>query len=124
MSKTATARTVSTNCQCGKVFQREIRRGRPQVWCDSCMTIPFSKRVTAPVVVDVKTVTDSEGVERIANQWDQHDAIRAQIEANVAEVYAGWLAVAAHMRAQGATQFDIGNAQRDALAAAYKAAGA
>lgn len=117
-------RTVATVCPCGKTFQREVRRGRPQIWCDPCMAIPFAKRRTAPVVTVAKVHTDAEGVERIANQWDDKDAIRPQIEANVTEVYAGWPLVAAAMRAEGKTPFEIGDAQRVALTEAYKAAGA
>lgn len=116
-------RTVSATCACGAKFTREIRRGRPQVWCAQCMVVPFAKRVTMEIPVEAKIVTDTEGVERIANQWDPHDAVRAQIEANVAEVYAGWPEIRTSMAKAGASAFDIGNAQRDALANAYKAAG-
>lgn len=125
MSKnTKAVRTVATVCQCGKTFQREIRRGRPQIWCDACMTIPFAKRITAPVVTEAKVHTDAEGVERIANQWDDKDAIRPQIEANVAEVNMTWPVTRARMIKAGYDAFAIGDALRIALTEAYKAAGA
>lgn len=123
MSKnTKPVRTVSATCACGASFSREVKRGRPQVWCPSCIEVPFAKRVVAPAVA-AETVTDAEGVERVVNQWDAHDAVRSIIEANVAEVYAGWPAVAAQMRSEGASQWDISHAQAEAIRAAYKAAG-
>lgn len=123
MPKSDITRTVSATCQCGTSFTREVKRGRPQVWCPACMAIPFAKRITAPVAVKPEIVTEADGTERPVNQWDVHDAIRVTIEANVAAVYAGWPAVAAEMRAQGADAFAIGHAQLEALRGAYRAAG-
>lgn len=125
MTKNSKAvRTVATTCPCGKSFNREVRRGRPQVWCDSCMTIPFAKRVTMQVAVEAKIVTDSEGVERIANQWDVHDAIRPTIEANVAAVNAEWPAKRAELLASGVSSLEASFIYQAEVLAAYKVAGA
>lgn len=124
MTKNSKAvRTVAATCPCGKSFNREIRRGRPQVWCDKCMAIPFAKRINMPVTTETKVHTDVEGVERIANQWDVHDAIRPTIEANVAEVNAAWPAKRAALIAKGVDALEASFVHQADVLAAYKAAG-
>lgn len=125
MTKTAKpVRTVPAVCACGASFSREVKRGRPQVWCPACLVIPFYERQHAPsVAVATPGVEGAEVVERIVNEWDQHDAIRGFIEEAVQAVYDGWAPTRAAMIKAGASEFDVANAQRDALANAYKEAG-
>ena len=85
---TRPARTVSAVCACGASFEREVKRGRPQVWCPACIDVPFAQRthVVAPTATTddgVTTVTD-----RIKNDNDPLDAFRVTLEAEVAAVYA------------------------------------
>lgn len=126
------ARTFPTKCNCGVVFDREVKRGRPQVWCPTCLAIPFYERnhthtatingVSQPIEFDSDGVQIGH-VERVVNVWDQHDAIRHLIDLNVQAVYDTWPPVREAMLAAGSSQFDIANAQADALRAAYKDAG-
>lgn len=125
MPKNKTLRTVLTTCACGTQFDREVRRGRPQVWCDTCAKIPFTQRVLMQPKVEVKTVTDADGTERVSNQWDDNDNVRAQIEANVAEVYAEWPARRAELLASGLyDETNVGHEQTKMMQDAYRRAGA
>lgn len=55
---------------------------------------------------------------------DPHNGpVRDAIEAGVAKVYAGWSTIRSKMLKDGASQFDIANAQGEALRAVYREAG-
>lgn len=119
-----TTATTTVACPCGTSFKREVKRGRPQKWCETCLAIPYVSRVAAPVApVTPDVATVETAAETPHNHWDQHNTVRAQIEANVAEVYAGWPTTAALMRASGATNWDVSHAQAEALRGAYHRAG-
>lgn len=66
--------TVSVICPCGAHFDREVRRGRPQVWCPSCIAKPFDQRVRVEEVV-------AEAAPRNAHDkyWRNRDAIEAAV---------------------------------------------
>lgn len=83
-------KTVSVTCACGVSFTREVKRGRPQVWCAACLLVPFYERTfvcTVPVVSLAleATLREAEGLppmpERIVNENDRLDDVRAEIEA-------------------------------------------
>lgn len=88
MSKN-TPRFVTATCKCGNQFDREVKRGRPQIWCPTCALVPFYDRaaVAVPVVLsatgEVVVVPD-----RIVNANDPLDAVRAEIEVEIAEINA------------------------------------
>lgn len=103
--------TVAATCACGSSFQREVRRGRPQVWCNECMAIPFAKRERL-VEASVEAVEP-----RALAQWDVLTHVRDQVEADVAEVYSTWGADFAALVASGVTadeaQMTLGDRLRD-----------
>jgi len=80
---------VTAHCQCGASFQREVKRGRPQIWCPACVAVPFYERVKAEVVV-------SETGETVAvvkadpalRPNDVLGAVRDEIEAGMVEINA------------------------------------
>lgn len=78
---------VKANCACGVQFQREVKRGRPSVWCPACLEIPFYKRTPKSVSVNlVPASVDSESSTaptHIVNENDPLDAVRAEIEAGM-----------------------------------------
>lgn len=87
MSNAKPLRTVSVTCACGASFTREAKRGRPQVWCESCREVPFYERVRAEAPV----ITTDEGVVipvKPVNENDDLGLFRDQIEADVQAVYA------------------------------------
>lgn len=72
-------KTVTVTCACGAHFQREVKRGRPQIWCPTCTVMPFTERNK---VVAVAVVADeAESGERIKNENDLLDSFRVDIEA-------------------------------------------
>ena len=87
MSKAA--KFVTVKCQCGNSFDREVKRGRPQVWCPDCLAVPFYERVRAeaPTVVNdageavVKSDTTTRPNDPLAEYRDA-------IEEGVAEINA------------------------------------
>lgn len=83
MSKNKPIKTVATTCQCGAKFDREVKRGRPQVWCPTCLAIPFYERTVATV-----SETGEVVVEAPKRQFDDLGKFRDIIEAEVAEFYA------------------------------------
>lgn len=77
-------RTVSAVCACGASFDREVKRGRPQKWCPTCVAVPFYERQTVEVVA-----VDGEPVaEKVTSEWDDLAHVRDDIEAAVAVVNA------------------------------------
>ena len=66
MSKNTSPRFVTATCKCGNQFDREVKRGRPQIWCPACALVPA----------------------RIVNINDPLDAVRAEIEVEIAEINA------------------------------------
>lgn len=76
-------KTVSAICACGVAFTREVKRGRPQVWCSTCLTVPFYER-TNKVVNETTIVVEDEVADRIHNENDALDAVRPEIEARMA----------------------------------------
>lgn len=91
MSTTTATRTVTATCACGASFEREVKRGRPQVWCPACVAIPFYDRNRAQAA----TTTTEAGVEIENKPVNEHDAlghVREQLESDVAAFYEakGW----------------------------------
>lgn len=82
------AKTVSVTCACGAKFDREVKRGRPQVWCPKCVATPFYERtVKGSVIESVVSLEASENPavpERIVNENDRLDNVREEIEAGMA----------------------------------------
>lgn len=76
---------VAVTCACGASFQRERKRGRPQVWCPECLVISFSKRVRSETQPDADA---PDSPERIVNEHDPLDHVRAEIEAGMVEINA------------------------------------
>lgn len=87
MTKTTTTRTTSATCACGASFDREIKRGRPQVWCPACVEVPFYDRVKVVALVDEA----GEAIVVVAKPVSENDPlghVRELVEAEVAEVNA------------------------------------
>lgn len=87
MSTATATRTVKATCACGASFEREVKRGRPQVWCPSCLGIPFAKREHPVVVTEEGVVTDAV-VAKPINENDPLGNVREQLEADVKAFYA------------------------------------
>lgn len=96
-------RTVQAVCACGTVFTREVKRGRPQVWCGPCIEVPFYERATKSVNETTAVVEGEEVVaDRIHNENDALDAVRPEIEARMLVLNAEHKAlVAAAIKAHG-----------------------
>ena len=73
------ARFVSAVCACGASFDREVKRGRPQKWCPTCVEVPFYERQAVEVAVDGEPVA-----EKVTSEWDNLAHVRDDIEAAVA----------------------------------------
>lgn len=83
--------TVTVVCPCGASFVREVKRGRPAIWCETCREIPMAKRVNKPEAAAVIVNEDGEVEELPENEHDKYPAVvRASIEASVKAVYAQW----------------------------------
>ncbi len=100
---TETVRTVQATCRCGNTFAREVKRGRPQMWCPSCRKAPFQKReaITAP---EAHAQTDNELI------WYEDSVTGSQryrIEARIKEFSASLPALRAEWAAQGFTTSQI-----------------
>jgi hypothetical protein len=80
---TRPARFVSATCPCGVTFDREVKRGRPQIWCATCLNIPFYERNRTVEAV----VTDETGEVVPVDPEEAARAARARVEAAVAAVY-------------------------------------
>jgi len=100
---------VTVTCQCGNQFDREVKRGRPQVWCPSCVETPFYERVRAeaPVVVNAagEEVVKSDATLRPNDPLGQ---FRDDIEAGVAEINADHKVRFAALVAGGLTPWQAG----------------
>lgn len=77
-------RTVSAVCACGASFDREVKRGRPQKWCPTCVAVPFYERQT----VEVVAVVGEHVAEKVTSEWDDLAHVRDDIEAAMAIVNA------------------------------------
>lgn len=103
MSNT-TARFVSATCACGASFQREVKRGRPQVWCPACIEVPFYDRVKAAaptVITETGEVVTIEA--KPVNENDALGHVREQVEIEVAAAYAAHKVRFASLVAAGLT---------------------
>lgn len=110
MSATATTvRTVTATCPCGQSFQREVKRGRPQVWCNGCRTVAFYDRpqAAAPVFSAQAAGTAGDGDETVATV-STVQAHRDAVNERVAAVYAWWKGPEGFklLTAQGLSGFD------------------
>lgn len=123
MSNAKPVKTVSATCACGARFDREVKRGRPQVWCPKCVAIPFYERTAKGVVtsnlvsvsVDVDTETEPT---RVVNENDRLDAVRSDIEAGMVLINLEHKTRFAALVAGGLSPFDAGTkAQAETLAA-------
>jgi len=105
-------RVITVQCQCGASFEREVKRGRPQLWCPACVAVPFYERVRAQAVVtEAGTV-----VEAVANPNDPLWAVRSDLEAAVAECNAEHKASYAAAVKAGADKYVAAAAMQAALA--------
>lgn len=113
------AQFVTATCACGAQFKREVKRGRPQVWCGPCQEIPYEQRVAKPASPVVETVEGEPVADRPKRPFDSYGYCRDQIEAEVAAVYATWKADFAALKAQGMSDFDAGSVLGEKLKAVY-----
>lgn len=93
---------ITVSCACGATFKREVKRGRPQVWCPGCVSTPFTQRVAksaAPAAVEAVEVEVAP--DRIVNENDPLDAVRAEIEAGMVEINLNHKARFAALLAEG-----------------------
>ena len=81
-------RVVSATCACGTVFEREVKRGRPQKWCPDCVAVPFYERTVAPTAEVVLSEEGAEAEAKPVNQWDDLADRRDQIEQDMSIVNA------------------------------------
>jgi hypothetical protein len=104
---------VTAKCACGASFQREVKRGRPQVWCPQCQAVPFYERVQAKAAEPVAEAGEAEvpAVEKPRRPFDSYGHVRDEIEAQVAALYAeyhAWVAeIKAKAQAKGRSPFTI-----------------
>lgn len=106
-------KTVSVKCACGASFTREVKRGRPQVWCPTCVSVPFYERNSTPVVgADGETylvgneAAEEIAPERISNENDDLDAVRVDIEAGMVAINADHKTLFASLIAGGMPVMD------------------
>lgn len=93
MSNAASAaRTVTVRCKCGNMFDREVKRGRPQVWCPPCIERPFYDReVVGTVAVVTTSVNEETGEIEVSIEASRREAIEAAVKVQYAahaEAYA------------------------------------
>jgi hypothetical protein len=104
---------VTANCACGASFQREVKRGRPQVWCPKCQAVPFYERVQGQAAAPVAQAGEAEvpAAPKPKRPFDSYGAVRDEIEAQVATLYGEyheWVAeVTAAAAAKGRSKFTI-----------------
>lgn len=79
---------ITVTCPCGTDFDREVKRGRPAIWCPECRKVPVAQRVAAVV----SETGEAPVAERKVSRLGQHDKFsyeqREQITANVEAVNA------------------------------------
>jgi hypothetical protein len=100
-------KTVTVVCACGASFQREVKRGRPQVWCPTCLAVPFYERarVEAPAV----TVEPAdEQTPAPQSEWDDLAHAREDIETKIQAIYDGHRERFAQLVAAGMSPMDAG----------------
>lgn len=112
-------KTVSATCACGASFTREVKRGRPQVWCPSCVLVPFYERTAGSAIPTVAAIVEAVGTtERIPNENDRLDHVREAIDLGMAEINLNHKARFAALVASGLSPFDAATkAQAETLAA-------
>lgn len=117
-------KTVQATCACGAVFTREVKRGRPQVWCPACAVVPFYERVNERAIAETAANLGEmlEGLkpERIVNENDPLDHVRVEIEAAVAAIYEASLPVYHARVAEGMEPWDAGSLRGQEDLAALK----
>lgn len=95
--------TKPVTCPCGTVFEIELKRGRPAVYCETCRAMPYAARPKHPAVEAVPAaVAGLEGsVSAARSEFDDlaahRDVISAEVEtleaaykSNVAPLKAAW----------------------------------
>lgn len=119
---------VSVVCACGSKFDREVKQGRPQVWCPTCREKPFYERTgaksTAVAVVEPVAVAEVETEEAT----DPMSSWRERVEAAVAERYAAHKVRYEALVAEGLSKWEAANLCADMISApamreVYKTAG-
>lgn len=103
---------VKATCPCGASFDREVKRGRPQVWCPACVAVPFYERTSVPVAPVATTVVN---VDEVTGEvvWplgksDRYREVRAEIESEVVQIYINSLSVYHANVAGGMSPVDAG----------------
>lgn len=123
---------VSVVCACGSKFDREVKQGRPQVWCPACREKPFYERISTGAAKQiaaeraVAVVNDEAEVEEV--EADAMTTWRAKVEEAVAAQYAVHKDRIATLIAEGLSSHEAANIASDlinapALAAVYKSVG-
>lgn len=105
MTATKPAKFVTVQCPCGASFDREVKRGRPQVWCPACVEVPFYER------------SRSEAAEVSGERAPSVAEVRAALDAEVAVIYADHKTRFAAMLASGASLSETSTAVNDETAA-------
>lgn len=96
---------VTATCACGASFSREVKRGRPQVWCPTCVEVPFYDRIKAAAPTVVTETGEVVTVEtKPVNENDPLSHVREQVEIEVADIYADHKARILELCAQGFTR--------------------
>ena len=101
------ARFVTAVCPCGASFDREVKRGRPQIWCPACVEIPFYERNRSqePVVVTASGEVPARKVS--GSEFDRLAHVRAEVEAEIAEINADHKVRFAALLATGVSAFEV-----------------
>lgn len=107
-------RTVKATCPCGVVFDREVKRGRPQRWCPTCVEVPFYERQAAEAVEGEEPVA-----EKIVSEFDDLAHVRDLITEGIAEADANHKARYAAAEITAAELFK-GSERVDELERLYK----
>lgn len=85
MSNTA-PKFVSASCACGASFDREVKRGRPQIWCPTCVAVPFYDRIKGAAPTTVTATGEVVVVVKPVNENDPLSHVREQIEMEIAAI--------------------------------------
>lgn len=102
---------VKATCPCGSSFDREVKRGRPQVWCPACVAVPFYERTAQPVAPVATVAVEVEGVEspKAVNKHDRLREVRGEIEAAMEVINAGHKIRFAELVTAGMSPMDAGS---------------
>lgn len=98
------AKFVSVQCPCGASFDREVKRGRPQVWCPACLEVPFYER-------------DRKVAEVGAEKPQTYAEVRAALDAEIDVIYAEHKVRFAAELAAGKPVFEVSTVVNDETAA-------